>query len=101
MSDWRQDYEKFKKKSDIVIMINKKYDENSGMRGKLGRALKMRFTPQYCKDNYGIDISVGEYTEKEIEALAGGFSFFYIPVEVAYDVEGEYECVCENGIEIY
>ncbi|MGJ0846431.1 hypothetical protein ACR77J_07075 [Tissierella praeacuta] len=65
---------------------------------KLGGCIKLKFTPKKFKEQFGIELSCGEYSIKELEVITGIFSA--VPVEISEDVEGNYEAVCEQGVEI-
>jgi len=74
----------------------KKY--NSEMWGKLGECIYLRFTPNYVKKTTGKDAEIKFYLADDFDKKFGGMSS--VPIEVAEDVEGKYEAVCEYGIEI-
>lgn len=66
--------------------------------GKLGECIYLRFTPDYVKELTGKDADIKFYTAKDFDDKFGGTPS--VPIEVAEDVEGNYEAVCEYGIEI-
>lgn len=76
----------------------KKYGKE--MHGKLGKCTKLRITKENFKKDFGYELIEGEYSIKEIESLSDGI-YVAVPVEISEDVEGSYEAVCENGIEIH
>lgn len=71
--------------------------------GELGEFIRYRFTPEYCKRNGSKNmIDVGMYSGKEFNDLFGSrCANDDITIEIANDVDGVFECVCENGIEVY
>jgi hypothetical protein len=75
----------------------KKYDKS--MHGKLGKAVKLRMSPSTIAMKFRTTMPIGNYTSEQAEQMIGGL--WAIPLEVAYDVIGDYEIVCEQGIEIH
>jgi len=77
----------------------KKYGKD--MWGKLGKCIKIRITKEnFKKDFGGYELENREYSIDEIESIVSGLCTS-VPIEIADDVEGYYEAVCENGIEIH
>lgn len=75
----------------------KKY--GSEKHGLLGECIYLRFSPEFVKKQTGKDAEIKFYTAESFDEKFGGASS--VPIEVAEDVEGEYEAVCEYGIEIH
>lgn len=65
--------------------------------GQIGRALYLRFTPEKFKEIFKYyvnneDINIGDTIE--IEECS-------IPIYIVDSILGDYECVCEFGIEVH
>jgi len=67
--------------------------------GRLGRVKYIRFTPEWIKNQCGEELECGYYSSDDFNRLTHASGI--CDVEIANDVEGNYECVCEDGIEIY
>jgi hypothetical protein len=77
------------------------------MHGKLGKALKIKFSQagfkRFAQLN-GInncEINCGNYQPLEIHKIAPTKEWFLLPVQIANDTLGDYEVICEKGIEIH
>lgn len=74
----------------------KKYRKESGMHGQLGECIYLKFR----QDEFDIEIEERFYSSDKVITLRPSIPT-NVPVLIDNSTEGEYEAVCEMGIEIH
>lgn len=67
--------------------------------GKVGKALYVKFTPEKLLERMKGDFKHGDILN--IEYLQTKNVWSSVPIHIDENTQGEYECVCEFGTEIW
>lgn len=69
--------------------------------GKVGEALYVKMTLDAFNTKAGADINVPNLTQLEPEQIAQYRVTTTVPIVIDESTKGNYEVVCEHGVEIY